>query len=128
MNRNFLGIFSRLSGKQQGKAKSKKAAGGLPVVLLHTSRVNASGARSLLLCGPDFSAFTKECVFVSEDFRWSECATGEKPFSLLFGLFVTNQSCGVATCICGNVRLRCFCVKSGNEHFYSWKITWNGRC
>lgn len=29
---------------------------------------------------------------------------------------------------CGNRRFCCCCLKSGNEHFYSWKITWKGRC
>lgn len=42
------------------------------------------------LCGPVFCAFAEECVFVSEDFRWSECATGERfLFSLPLSIYLS---------------------------------------
>lgn len=61
------------------------------------------------LCGPDVSAFTKECVFVSEDFRWSS-AQQEKSFPLL-PIPATKCTYSSGTCI---VEIVC-CVEAAEN-------------
>ena len=72
VNRNFLGqknnpfYFVKTRGAAGG-GKGRRSGGDYRVSL-SSGRVAGAAA----LCGPlDFSAFAKECVFVSEDFRWS---------------------------------------------------------
>lgn len=72
MNRNFLGQknqpFYFVTTRRGEKAKAAGGGGGDYRVSLSSERVAGAAA----LCGPpDFSAFAEECVFVSEDFRWS---------------------------------------------------------
>lgn len=71
VNRNFLGQknhpFYFVTTRRGEKAKAA-GGGGDYRVSLSSERVAGAAA----LCGPpDFSAFAEECVFVSEDFRWS---------------------------------------------------------
>lgn len=122
-NRNFWAILLVYFETTREKLKS----GEYRVSSLHKSSECVGFVRlKPALCGPDFPAFTKECVFVSEDFGWSECATGENLFSLVCFCKISHLSrCDMHSV---NSRLCCSCSKSGNEHFYSWKINWNGRC
>lgn len=110
--------------KQQGKAKQS----GDCRAILRTSRVNVPDCAfwSLLFVVP-ISQLSPKNVFLSP--RTSDGVSAQQMKNpSLRGLFLINHCFVRCDLHCGNCRLCCRCLKSGNEHFYSWKITWKGRC